>query len=443
MTFSDRNAPSGGRDAEQTRLLSHLFALAAVAVAAIVRYALGVAGAAVPFAFFHASVALSALRGGWPAALVATLASLLVARVSGGAALGPSIAFVLEALVIAGVTIRVSDLLRLQRRRTTAADDLLRELKTTEQRELVVGAAFGRLQEAAGDLAIVLLDEAGRIHEWGVGAGRMYRTREAPGTSASLLFSPILDDEELAHLLSAARQGPVLHRSRHRRGDGTEFEVDCEFSRLLRGRFSGFTMIVSDRSRQEAWQAFAQSAAHTEGLLREEADVAHQQLATLQYMTDPSLDLEPTTDVLGSLLDRLRPAVGADGIACVPVGSARDGVVYATDGLRGSGDEGRSNGGPRRHGPQPGYTLLIHNDPHRVAELSIVAWPDATASLIAVPVVRAGVTLAVLEVVYLRGRRSTEWDIALIQVVAARIAGVLKSDADLSMPGQYAVDHFA
>jgi len=124
--------------------------------------------------------------------------------------------------------------------------------------------------------------------------------------------------------------------------------------------------------------------------------------------------------------------------------SARgDGVAYATEGLRGGSDDGRSNGGTRRQGPQPGYTLLIHNDPHRVAELSIVTWPDATASLIAVPVVRAGATLAVLEVVYTRGRRSTEWDIALIHVVAARIAGVLKSDADLSMPGQYAVDHFA
>src|SRR5262249_15129650 len=162
-------------------------------------------------------------------------------------------------------------------------------------------------------------DEAGRIHEWGVGAGRMYRTPEAPGTSASLLFSPTLDHEELTHLLSDAAQGPVLRRGRHRRSDGTEFEVDCEFRRLLKGRFSGFTMIVSDRSRQEAWQAFAQSAARTEGMLREEADVAHQQLATLQYMTDPSLDLEATTDVLGSLLDRLRAAVGADGIACVPV----------------------------------------------------------------------------------------------------------------------------
>ena len=46
----------------------------------------------------------------------------------------------------------------------------------------------------------------------------------------------------------------------------------------------------------------------------------------------------------------------------------------------------------------------------------------------AMPVVRAGSTHAMMEVVYRTGRRATEWEFALVQVAAARIAGVLQDD---------------
>lgn len=67
---------------------------------------------------------------------------------------------------------------------------------------------------------------------------------------------------------------------------------------------------------------------------------------------------------------------------------------------------------------------MIHNDPSAAAEVSAAVWPDDVSSLIAVPLVRAGSTGAVLEVVNRTGRRATEWEIALVQVVAARMAGV-------------------
>ena len=74
-------------------------------------------------------------------------------------------------------------------------------------------------------------------------------------------------------------------------------------------------------------------------------------------------------------------------------------------------------------------TLMIHNDSAAVAEVSAAVWPDEVSSLIAVPLVRAGSTTAVLEVVNRTGRRATEWEIALVQVVAARMAGFLGDDA--------------
>ena len=73
-------------------------------------------------------------------------------------------------------------------------------------------------------------------------------------------------------------------------------------------------------------------------------------------------------------------------------------------------------------------TLMIHNDPSGVAEVSAAVWPDDVSSLIAVPVVRAGSKQAVVEVVNRIGRRATEWEIALVQVVAARIAGYLDAE---------------
>jgi GAF domain-containing protein len=443
MTLPEPTAPAARSiDDKGAGLRAHVLALGLVAAAVVARFGLGFTGADVPFAIFYAAVAVSAINGGWPPAVVAMLTALLVARVSSDVSLLQSIAFVFEALVIAAVTIRVGDSLRLQRARTAAADELVRELKASEQQHDLVGAAFNRLQEACTDAAVVLLDETGQIRDWGIGAERLYRTADGLNQRATALFSPSLTEEEFGQLLSAARREPVRRRVRLRRGDDTEFEADCEIARLIKGRFSGFTMVVADQSRQLAWDAFAQSAADTESVLREEADVAQRQLAALKDVTDPSLDLGDRGEVLATLLNRLRPVVGADGIALTAVGDARTDVVYASDGLRGS-DAGRQDAVARRHQHQPGHTLLIHNDAHRVAEMSVVSWPEDVASLIAVPVVRTGATLAVLEVVYLRGRRSTEWEIALIQVVAARIAGMLGDDAGLTMRGQDAVHHFA
>jgi hypothetical protein len=442
MTVPDGKAPAHSHAADKgLALVPHLVAIGLVAAAVAARFLLGFVGADVPFALFYAAVALSALRDGWPPAAVATLTALLVARITSDVSFVQSVAFVFEALIIAAVTIRVGDSLRLQRRRTSAADELVRELKTIEQQDVVVRAAFDRLQEACTDAAIVLLDEAGLIRDWGVGAERLYRTANARGERATTCFSVPPSEDEFAQLLSDARLDPVRRRARHRRGDGTEFEADYEIRRLIKGRFSGYSMVVADRSRQQAFEAFAQTAADTEGVLREEADAAQRQLAALQDVTDPTLDLEGRAEILNALLDRLRAVVGADGIALTTAGAPPAGVFYAAEGLRGA--DNRAEAGRRRHEHQPGHTLLIHNDARRVAELSAVRWPEAVASLIAVPVVRAGATLAVLEVVYLRGRRSTEWEIALIQVVAARVAGILGDDADLPMPGQDAVHHFA
>ena len=69
-----------------------------------------------------------------------------------------------------------------------------------------------------------------------------------------------------------------------------DFTAEVEIKPLSRGGADGFTMIVRDLSRQEAWDAFTTSANEVHARLRSEADVAQHQLATLRYVTDPSLN---------------------------------------------------------------------------------------------------------------------------------------------------------
>ena len=75
---------------------------------------------------------------------------------------------------------------------------------------------------------------------------------------------------------------------------------------------------------------------------------------------------------------------------------------------------------------------MIHNDPAAVAEVSAAVWPSDVSSLIAVPLVRAGSTSAVLEVVNRTVRHASECKNALVHEVAARMAGFLQEDSYLN-----------
>ena len=127
------------------------------------------------------------------------------------------------------------------------------------------------------------------------------------------------------------------------------------------------------------------------------------------------------------MLERLRGSIDADGIALVQLNRFRRSVICAPGGLQCQRGIQRPLGEIRR--PDASRTLILHNDPAGVSELSAAGWPDGVSSLISVPVVRGGATMAVMEVVNRAGRRATEAEIALVQVVAARVAGFVQEDA--------------
>jgi hypothetical protein len=181
------------------------------------------------------------------------------------------------------------------------------------------------------------------------------------------------------------------------------------------------------RKRNNELKDLEATSAETHATLRDEADEARRQLATLQSVTDPSLNVLHGRELVTHLLDRLRVAVGADGVAVCHFG-LRARIFAGSAGVQPVSDIS-TNAHPDASEYQAGKTTLIHNDAARVGDTSFCPWPDAVTSLIAVPVVHAGQLRVVLEVANYRARRSTEWELALIQVVAERAAGLLGQDA--------------
>ena len=224
---------------------------------------------------------------------------------------------------------------------------------------------------------------------------------------------------EFHRLLAEARGATARRSCRQLRADGTTFEAEIEVSPLGPDGLDGFTMIVRDLTHQQARAAADWSTAETHAHLRSEVELAQRQLWTLQELTDPALNLLGADQFVSELLDRLRSAIHAEGVALVQFGRHRGHLLCASEGLQCLRVHQRSGAAVATDRAR---AVMIHNDPTAAAEVSAAVWPDDVSSLIAVPLVRAGSTTAVLEVVNRTGRRATEWEIALVQVVAARMA---------------------
>ena len=409
------------------RLAAHGFAVGVVAGAALLRWILRTSTDEPQFWLFHVAIALSAAYGGTAAALVATLLSVLLARVGSAVPLSTALLFGLEGLLIALVVLRMAKAMQDLRRSLATLDSSTRELKSVERRARRVDCALSRLEQGSEDTVLILLDQTGHVSDWRAGATRLYgiESCEMVGRSAASMFDE-LGEADFSRLLSEARRAATRHTCRQLRAEGTTFAAEIEISPLVSGALDGFTMIVRDLTHQQARAAADWSTAEAHAQLRGEVELAQRQLSTLQDLTDPMLNSLDDVQFVTALLDRLRTAIHADGIALIHFGRLPRDQVCASSGLQCQ----RGN-----HRPvvdvetDTARTLMIHNDTSGVAEVSAVVWPDDVSSLIAVPVVCAGSKQAVMEVVNRTGRRATEWEIALVQVVAARIAGSLENEA--------------
>ena len=414
------------------RLRIHGIAIALVLVAWAARHFLALGDSAWVFLLASAAVAISASVGGISAGAVATLTAWLVARLETRVAPLPAVVFLLEGLLISWVVGRLTARRQEQDARLAAANFTIGELQASERRGCAMAAASRRLEEATHEHAAIVLDRMGRVVTWPSGAARLYRigVSEMDGQSVVSLFQPALSEGHLHQLLAeAGRRGVAKYRGPQSRGDETQFDADVELKPIDERGADGFTMLVTDRTSEEQRKAVAISAADLQRTLREEADLARQQLGALQTITDPSLNALPPAVMAVALLDRLRETLGADGVALVFFERTGHRVYSAKEGLqpRIGVDRRYSDARPSSRG----RTVFIQNDAARVAEMSQVGWPDSVLSLLTVPVLQAGLLVGTVEVAHARARRATEWEIALVQVVAARAGG-------LTQPASYA-----
>jgi len=402
-------------------LTAHLLAASAVAGAFLLQWALGRAAGEPQFWLFHLAIVLTAAYGGAAATLVATLLSVLLARLSSAVPMSTALLFGVEGLLIGLVVLRMTKMIQDLRRSLKDSD---RELESAERQRTRMDHALSGLDQASEDTAVILVDQAGYVSDWRTGATRLYdsESRAMVNTGAAALF-----DEsgrmDFPRLLAEARGATTRRSCRQVRVDGTMFEAEIEVSPVSPHGRDGFTMIVRDLTHQQARAVADWSTAETQAQLRGEVERAQRQLLTLQDLTDPTLNLLGAGQFVSELLDRLRAAIHAEGIALIDFDRHARDLFCASEGLQVH----------RRPGAavttDTARTVMIHNDPAAVAEVSAAVWPDDMSSLIAVPLVRAGSTTAVMEVVNRTGRRATDWEIALVQVVAARIAGFLEDES--------------
>ena len=405
-------------------LTAYALAASAVAGAFLLQWTLGRAAGEPQFWLFHVAIVLTAAYGGAAATLVATLLSVLLARLSSAVPMSTALLFGAEGLLIGLVVLRMTKVIQDLRRSLKDSD---RELESAERQRTRMDRALSRLDEASEDTAVILLDQAGCVSEWRTGATRLYGSdsHEMVSTGAAALF-----DEsgrmDFPRLLAAARGATTRRSCRQVRVDGTMFEAEIEVSPLSPHGLDGFTMIVRDLTHQQARAAADWSTAETHAQLRGEVELAQRQLLTLQDLTDPTLNLLGAVEFVSELLDRLRSAIHAEGIVLIDFGRDPRRLFCASEGLQCQRVHHRPGAAVTT---DTARTVMIHNDRAAVAEVSAAVWPDDVSSLIAVPLVRAGSTTAVMEVVNRTGRRATEWEIALVQVVAARIAGFLEDES--------------
>ncbi len=420
---------------DRKRLTTHAAALLLVAAAVALRAAVSPADPSTAFAFFSVAIAVSAWIGGISEGITAVLAAVLAARLAARVDLAASALFAAEGLAIVWLTAIASRAVSAAGNALAAADARTQTLLADQRRLRRIEAAAARVAPLAVESAAFVVDDRGRIVEWAEGPARLFgqAADSAVGESATQLFaSP--DEGALEERLAGFPAGaPLKLAGAMRRGDGTTFDADVEIHRVDDEGRPAYVIAVRDRTREQGWRAFADASADVQKSLREDVETAHRQLATLQHITDPSLNLLPHSQAITALLDRLRDAIEADGVAVIRTGRPRRPAFAATDGLKPDAAEWRTADG---RAPQAARILIVHNDPERVSAASAAGWGGEASSLIAVPIVAGSHVEGTIEAVRLKARRSTEWEIALVQVVAAQIAGRLQ---DASMFGTDAV----
>jgi PAS domain S-box-containing protein len=409
---------------ERERRRAHLFALLLVAVVATVKLVTGVTDGSASYTLYVLAIAVSALRGGFAPACVATMASVLLAGAHAHSTIGSAdrMVFALEGLGVAALVAVVSSRVReadTQLAMLHVAND---ELRGQARRGEIMHQALQHLEEIAPEAAVFLVNARGLIVDWPRSAERMYgyTAEQIVGSSLAALFSNASDATDVQALLAAKQHAERACRpGLHRRPDGTDVQVEFEVKPCRPPISELYTMAVHDLSRRRESETFRAAALSAQATLQKAADESRGQLAVLESLTDPSVNPVAGLTAIGELVERLRSSIRADGIALVHLGRTGTHVVSGA-GLQPA--RVRAPGAAASSGADEGRVALVHNDATRVAQVSALTWPPTVSSIMVVPVSHAGQTGFRIEVVNERRAPATEWDLALARIVADRLS---------------------
>ena len=406
---------------ELERRRAHLFALLLVAVAGVVSHVTGLTDGNAQYTVYVTVIAVAAAVGGVAPACVAALAAILLVTSNGESATGAGgrLLFAFEGFGVAWIVGTITDRLREVTSQLASTISVKTELSRQVHRGHMLRDAFEQLEEMAETAAVFTVNAQGLIVEWPRSAARMYgiTADQALGSNVSILGDS--SRPGLQHLLETEWSGePIRSGGVHRRSDGTTMHVEFHARRCSRDAEHA-TIAVHDLSRRRETEAFRDAALRAQTALQGAADQAQGQLEMLEWLTDPSVSVAAGPGAIGELIERLRSAVRAEGVALVQVGRMATRVVAAA-GLR----PGESGGAvaTANAGIADNRVALVHNDPTRVAQVSAVKWSPTVSSILVVPVCQSGPIAFRLELVNERRAAASEWDLALARIVADRLA---------------------
>jgi PAS domain S-box-containing protein len=411
---------------EVERRRAFLLALLLVAVVNTVKHVTGLTDGNAQYTLYGVAIVLAALSGGIAPGLVAAVAAMLLARADAPVAastIGP-ILFGVEALSLAAIVGGATRRVRRVTERLATAVGANHGLAGQAKSARISRHAFDHFQQVAADAAVFVINAQGLIVDWPESAARMYgyTADQVLGSNASSILGGSGRPAAVDELLTTEGEGELVRRrSVHRRADGTAVHVDFAIKGCGFQDPEHFTIAVQDLSARRETEAFREAALRAQTALQQSADDTRAQLETLEALTDPTFSVMAGSATPEELLERLRAAVRADGIALVQIGRNVTRVVAAA-GLRPSGV---NPSGPPGNMPLDRRLALVHNDPARVAQVSAVVWPATVSSLIVVPVCQAASVAFRMEVVNERRASASEWDLALTRVVADRLASAM------------------
>ncbi|HEU4529088.1 MAG TPA: GAF domain-containing protein [Actinomycetota bacterium] len=213
------------------------------------------------------------------------------------------------------------------------------------------------------------------------------------------------------------------------RADGDEFPIEATVSRVEGPDGPFLTVIVRDVTERRRAEAEREQLLERERLALAEANRVQERSRRLQTLTDTALTRLSLEDLFRELLGRLRELLASDS-ATVLLLDEEAGMLHvrASDGLRRDADD--------MHDVPFGKGLAgrIAAEARPLVIEDLRDYPSVSAflrrrlrSLAGVPILHEGQVKGVLHVGTLQQRSFTDEDVALLQIVAARLAPAIEN----------------